>query len=248
MLEAGGWKRQTAEARGEMERQRRDASYDLRANGRGASVVARCSPLVARAAMAVFVCLMVSGLPSDATVIELSEAAEITADRIELGALATVTGPEPARERLEALDIGPAPLPGRSRTLTLGYLKMRMRRWGLKPESFMFTGAPQVQVSRHAETATTEATTPTTGTTGTSCASSLQPPASSLRRTVVVKRGARLQLSVICGAVCILAEATTLEDGVVGQRVKMRVEQTRQTVWGTLLSPSTATLTRRPNR
>ncbi len=207
--------------------------------------------------MAIFVCLMVSGLPSGATVIELSEAAEITADRIELGALATLTGPEPARERLEALDIGPAPLPGRSRTLTLGYLKMRMRRWGLKPERFVFTGAPQVQVSRQAETATTEATTATTGTTGTGCASSLQPspfaeatgdrPASSLRRTVVVKRGARLQLSVVCGAVCILAEATTLEDGVVGQRVKMRVEQTRQTVWGTLLSPTTATLTRRPN-
>ncbi len=221
-----------------MERQRRDASYELRANGRGALVVARCSPLVAPAAMAVFVCLMVSGLPSGATVIELSEAAEITADRIELGALATVTGPEPVRERLAALDIGPAPLPGRSRTLTLGYLKMRMRRWGLKPERFMFTGAPQVEVSRLAQAV--PVTPP-----GPEQASA--EPVTPAPAPVVVKRGARLQLSVVCGAVCILAEATTLEDGVVGQRVKMRVEQTRQTVWGTLLSPTTATLTRRPN-
>lgn len=185
-------------------------------------------------ALAVFVCLLATRLACGATVIDLSDTACIASDRIELGALATVTSSEQASERLRSLDIGPAPLPGRSRVLTLGYLKMRIRRWGFAPETMIFTGSKQVEVSRAAEAV--QEVQPVAGDPSSESPVPVRAPAT-------VKRGARVQLAVECGAVRILAEATTLEDGMVGQPVRMRVEQTRQTLWATLLSPSQATLT-----
>ncbi len=184
--------------------------------------------------MAALVCLTAAGLASAATIIELSDTACIASDRIELGALATVTAPEQARERLQDLDMGPAPLAGRSRILTLGYLKMRIRRWGFAPEAMTFTGSEQVEVSRAAQPAP-----------GVQAVAGEPSPESPLPAPApaTVKRGARVQLAVECGAVRILAEATTLEDGLVGQPVRMRVEQTRQTIWAMLLSRSQATLT-----
>jgi hypothetical protein len=167
------------------------------------------------------------------TVVTLKEAAEIDSERIELGALATVTAPEADKQMLQMLDVGPAPLPGRSRVLTLGYLKMRMRRWGVDPESVVFAGAAGVEVSRPAPIALPAAPD----------AEQVSPdPVAPAPEPQVVKRGAKLQLVVVCGAVRVVAEAQTLEDGQVGQPVKMRVEQTRQTVWGTLASATTATL------
>jgi len=186
------------------------------------------------AAVVALVSLTAGGDALGATIIELSKAAEITSDRIELGALATVTGPEQASERLRSLDIGPAPLSGRSRVLTLGYLKMRIRRWGFAPEEMVFIGSKQVEVSRAVQPAA--GVQPVAGDASPESPVPAQAPAT-------VKRGARVQLAVECGAVRILAEATTLEDGVVGQPVRMRVEQTRQTLWATLLSRSQATLT-----
>jgi len=167
------------------------------------------------------------------TVIALKDAVEVTSERIELRALATVTGPEQERKALESVDVGPTPLPGRSRTLTLGYLKMRMRRWGLDPESVAFAGSQQIEVSRPA--APVQPIDLRADEHPSDSVTSLAPP-------VTVKRGCRVQLTVVCGGVHVVAEAMTLEDGVVGQPVKIRVAQTRETVWGTLYGPTSAIL------
>lgn len=167
------------------------------------------------------------------TVVTLKDSVEIASERIALGALGTVTAGEQETEQLRALDVGPAPLPGRSRVLTLGYLKLRMRRWGVDPGSVVFAGAAQVKVSRPAPMVGPPA--PEAG----------QVPPDQVApgpQPQVVKRGAKLQLVVVCGAVRIVAEAQTLEDGVVGHPVKVRVAQTRQMLWGTLASATTATL------
>jgi len=179
---------------------------------------------------------LLSGLRASAdTVIKLRESVEIGAKRIQLGALAEVTAPAEEAEALAALDMGPAPLPGRSRVLSLGYVKMRMRRWGLDPGAARFTGSPEVRVSCAPPAGPSAEPIVHEGASEATPATPPTPP--------VVKCGARVQLAVIRGAVCILAEATTLEDGVVGRPVRMRVEQTRQTLWATLLSATQATLT-----
>ena len=59
---------------------------------------------------------------------------------------------------------------------------------------------------------------------------------------IVVKRGSMVRLRVTCGAVSVIAGATTLEDAAVGGVVKLRVAQTRQTVWAVLASQTEANL------
>ncbi|MGC9320590.1 MAG: hypothetical protein ACP5KN_21335, partial [Armatimonadota bacterium] len=59
-----------------------------------------------------------------------------------------------------------------------------------------------------------------------------------------VRRGSRVRLSVTCGAVRIVAEATTLERAAVGARARLRVEQTRETVVAQLTSATEAVIRR----
>jgi hypothetical protein len=170
-----------------------------------------------------------------AATVELREAVTIGADRITLGQLAEITPAERA-DRIGAIEVGPAPLPGDSRRLTRGYLKMRLRRGGVTDESVTFTGAETVEVRREL--------IPVAGGSeggggGVSCGAgaSAQPPAT-------VPRGALIRLTVVCGAVTVGAEATLLEDAAVGGRARMRVEQTRETVVAQIVHPGEAILRR----
>ncbi len=179
--------------------------------------------------------VMWAGAVAHGAVVELREQAEVNGARIELGSVAAVSGTEEETARLEALDLGPSPQPGGERSLSLGYLKMRLRRWGVADKDVSFTGASSVQVRRPA--AIIEVTRQQAAPGGTDDAESPQLPS-----PVVVARGSLVRLAVICGAVRIVAGATTLEDGAVGGVTRMRVTQTRQTVWAELISPTEATL------
>ena len=185
-----------------------------------------------RMTLVVAICLVTMGAAHCATV-ELAESAQIAGDNIELGAVATVSGSDEEVARLAGLDLGPAPLPGQSRSLSLGYLKMRLRRWGVNAGEITFAGAAQVRVSRPAAVvAVAIGDTDDVAQTGVAQA---PPP-------VIVKRGSMVRLRVTCGAVSVIAGATTLEDAAVGAVVKMRVAQTRQTVWAVLASQTEANL------
>ena len=188
-----------------------------------------------RMALTVTMCMVAMSGAYGATV-ELAESARIAGDSIELGAVATVSGSDEEVALLAGLDLGPAPLPGQSRILSLGYLKMRLRRWGVNAGEITFAGAAQVRVNRPVAVVAV-ATQDTETAAQTSVA---QTPAQPW--PVIVKRGSMVRLRVTCGAVSVLAGATTLEDAEVGAVVKMRVAQTRQTVWAVLASQTEANL------
>ena len=127
----------------------------------------------------------------DPATVELRESVLIEGEGITLGQLAEIT-PQERAEELGAVKIGPAPLPGDSRRLTAGYLKMRLRHGGVACDEIAFTGAECVEVRR----------APTL--TGTSPAeqgeveATDQPGARHLTpEPVVVPRGTRVRLTVL---------------------------------------------------
>lgn len=183
--------------------------------------------------------------PSTAAVVELRESAHLDEERIVLGrvaeieAVAAPTGEAaeegvPLTELLAEIDLGPAPLPGDSRRLTAGYIKMRLRRSGVNCGDLTFEGADAVRVHRPAPTAP-EAAASVEGEDAQGGAVEAPPP-------VEVRRGARLHLTVAHGAVVIGAEATLLEDAVVGGRARLRVHQTRETVIAQIVGPTEAVI------
>ena len=188
-----------------------------------------------RMILAVTLCLTAMSGAYGATV-ELAESAQIAGDNIELGAVAIISGSDEEVARLAELDLGPAPLPGQSRVLSLGYLKMRLRRWGVNASEITFAGAGQVRVGRPAVIVAV-VTENTETVTQTGVAQTLAPPP-----PVIVKRGSMVRLRVTCGAVSVMAGASTLEEAAVGAIVKMRVAQTHQTVWAVLTSQTEANL------
>ena len=171
--------------------------------------------------------------------VALRESACVAGDFVTLKEIAEIAPPDRA-EVLGAVEVGPAPLPGGSRRVTLGYLKMRLRRSGVECAAIEFAGADAVEVRRAPMPGVTrrqaqgevEAADPP------GARQSAPPPARS------VDRGARVRLTVICGAVTVGAEATLLEDAVVGGRAKMRVEQTRETVVAQIVQLSEAVICR----
>ncbi len=165
---------------------------------------------------------------AQAATISLRERVSVEGDAITLGQLAEIA-PEDLAETLGAVEVGPAPLPGDSRLLTAGYLKIRLRSAGFACSEIAFTGAERVEVRRASVAASQEAEPPSEA--------AAPPPAP---QPLIVPRGTRLRLTVSCGAVSIATEATLLEDAAVGARAAMRVEQTRETVVAQIVHPTEA--------
>ncbi len=170
---------------------------------------------------------------SEPLTITLCDRVQVAGERLLLGEIAALSG-APEDTQLAAMDLGPAPLPGSERTLTLGYIKMRLRRWGLTEPQVQFAGAAQVTVSSASPAPPSPRSAPATAAPD---QPQTRPPA------VTVPRGTALCLVVSCGGVTVVATATTLEDATVGAVVKVRVDQTRHTVWALLESPTQASMT-----
>jgi len=170
--------------------------------------------------------------------VELRESASVEGERIVLGQLAAIT-PADRAEALGAVEVGPTPLPGNRRRLSVGYLKMRLRRGGVSCDEIAFIGAEAVEVRRAPVSPAGQR-----GTSGEVEAAGRPGARRPIVQPVEVSRGTRMRLTVICGAVVVGAEATLVEDGVVGGRAKMRVEQTRETVVAQIVQPSEAVMHR----
>lgn len=185
--------------------------------------------------MAAFTVVLAAWGAADAfaqvTTISLREAICVGGERITLGQIAEIT-PADAAEGLAPLELGPAPLPGGSRSLTVGYLKMRLRHSGVTCGEIAFLGADAVEVRR--------ALSPLGPAPG--AQDDLETGGSSVPRQVLVPRGTRLRLTVTCGAILIGADATLLDDGFVGGQARMRIEQTRETVVAQIVLPTEARL------
>jgi hypothetical protein len=173
-----------------------------------------------------------------ATTVKLREKVTVKHDLMTLSQLAEIE-PEECGAELGAIEIGPSPLPGGKRELTRGYLKMRLRRGGVACTEIMFTGAETVEVWRASMPVATRREVQ-----GAVEAADLPGARPSTEQPSTVDRGARVRLTVICGAVSIGAEATLLESAIVGGRARMRVEQTREIVVAQIVQPSEAVISR----
>ncbi|MGD9498193.1 MAG: hypothetical protein AB7Y46_17965 [Armatimonadota bacterium] len=188
-----------------------------------------------RASLAVLA-LLTAACTCRAAVINLHECANVAGARIVLAELGAITGAEEEVAALADIDIGPTPLPGRERTLTVGYLKMRLRRCGIDCGSVTFIGSAQVLVS-----AAPLASDPPAAPAPAASATGAELPATA---PVIVPRGTRVQLAVECGAVRVLADAVTQEQAAVGALVRLRIEHTGEAISARLTAPTQAIMVR----
>jgi hypothetical protein len=157
----------------------------------------------------------------------------VSAPLLRLGDLAVLSGPEELVERCGALVVGQAPLPGRSRAVTRGYLKMRLRAAGLCDRDFEFDGAEVVQVERAGSAA---------GSGAGAVAPTPRPPGSP--PDLAVGRGEALLVRACFGLVEVRAEATALEPGRVGETIWAQIKGGRQKILVRVTGPHTAEVSR----
>jgi len=85
--------------------------------------------------------------PAEPILVGLRPESTIRGTGIRLGDVADIKGPDPALvERLRAIDIGRAPLPGLSRTLDLPYIKARLRQSQIDPAALTWDVPPSITV------------------------------------------------------------------------------------------------------
>lgn len=178
-------------------------------------------------------CLLTAAAHAMATdCIELRESASVEGRQIMLAEIA-----DEVPEALAEVDLGPAPLPGDSRRVSVGYVKMRLRRAGVDCSALVFRGPDEVEVHRMALPAVPLASADDE-------AEDIA-PGEQQQRAVPVRRGSRLHLTVIRGAVVIGAEAVLLEDATTGAMARLRVEQTRETVVARIVREAEALICRK---
>ncbi len=195
-------------------------------------------PLIARTICLALAALVPVGCRAE--VIDLHERVQIEGEHILLGQIAQIDAAGERVEELSRVSIGPAPLPGRERRVSVGYLKLRLRRCGIDCGALTFTGADEVIVTGPPAAAgmlDTAGIAPTLSVASSADGAITPGP-------ILVPRGTRVRLVVECGAVRVLADTTTLEEAAVGALVRLRVEQTRETVSAQLLSPTQALIAR----
>ena len=176
--------------------------------------------------------------------LQLREQATAAGDWVTLAEIATVK-PQAHAQAIGATRLTPAPPPGGSRNVSLGYIKMRLRRAGVDLREVQFTGATRVCVSRaplestpHHQ-AVTRPAAPTPGAGGTRPA-----PAGPPQEQIKVRRGTIVRLLVRRGALTIETTGELSRDCVVGALGKFRVHETRAYVVARLTDATTAEVIR----
>lgn len=90
-------------------------------------------------------------------VITVKEEAQVAGPKILLGDIATITGaPGPVEDEIKRIEIGPAPIVGYKRTVSLASVKIHMRQAGVDLSQVTFEGAGSVAVAARARTITGE--------------------------------------------------------------------------------------------
>lgn len=180
--------------------------------------------------------------------VTLHERAEVGEGAITLAQLADITASDDLADRLSAVDIGPSPLPGRSRSISAGYVRMRIGRVGVDPQTVEMTGASAVQVHRpgisplleqaHSAPHTTAPAQASSGGTHTQHGSCSPHPASSQpAQAPLLRRGEQVQVVVVRSAIVIQTIGRLMTDAALGMPVIVQVAGSRQRISGLLTGP-----------
>jgi hypothetical protein len=157
---------------------------------------------------------------------------EVTGEAVTLGELATFEPPE-AAAGLASLVIAAAPSPGQSRSLTAGYLRLRLRHAGLDLTGMGITCPERVTVSRKAVAAPPPAETRTR-----------TAPAAKLATPPVLRPGARVTLLVRAGGLTVQTPGECMEACAAQATGRFRVIETRATVYARVLDATSAEVIR----
>ena len=158
--------------------------------------------------------------------IELAPTAQVTGDWVTLGDIAVVQ-PDERAQALAGTPIAPAPQPGGSRSISAGYVRLRLRAAGVDLTGVAFSGAERVQVTRAPAGVPGGGAFPSAG---------AGPP----EAVVVIRRGALVKLIVRAGPMAVETRGELLRDCALGQVGRFRVEETRTTVSALLLDHAKA--------
>lgn len=156
---------------------------------------------------------------------------EVTGEAVTLGELATLEPPE-AAAGLASLVIAAAPSPGQSRSLTAGYLRLRLRHAGLDLTGMKITCPERVTVSRKAAAAPPVETGPRAT------------PAAKLATSPVLRPGARVTLLVRAGGLTVQTPGECMETCAAQATGRFRVIETRATVYARVLDATSAEVIR----
>jgi flagella basal body P-ring formation protein FlgA len=97
--------------------------------------------------------LAAGGWCAEITSVRVYERTEIQEDQILLGRVARIDGGDAKRvSELAAVELGRAPLPGRSRTLERSTLLLRLKQSGIDPEGIDLQAPAEIEISRGAVT------------------------------------------------------------------------------------------------
>lgn len=165
------------------------------------------------------------------TTITLRPTAQATGEVVVLQDVAEVTPPQ-AAQALANMELGPTPAPGVPRTLTAGYVKVRLRRAGVNLEGTLFQGERTVvtrAAAAHTSLPVATPPAPTAATPGTG---------------PDLKPGAKVVLLLRVGSLQITTEAEALRACNIGQEGLFRVRETQAMVKARLLDPQRAEVIR----
>ncbi|MCE5219223.1 hypothetical protein LLH03_19580 [bacterium] len=157
---------------------------------------------------------------------------EVVGEAATLGELATLEPPE-AATGLASLVVAAALSPGQSRSLTAGYLRLRLRHAGLDLTSVQVTCPERVTVSRKAVAAPPTAETKARTT-----------PAAQVPASQVLRPGARVTLLVRAGGLTVQTPGECMETCVALGTGRFRVIETRATVYARVLDATSAEVIR----
>ncbi len=201
---------------------------------------------VVRIVLAFALVLLPAALYAAPATVSLHEQVVVPPGTLTLGQLAEIAGEQELTGQLVAVEIGRSPLPGHQRTITAGYVRMRIARAGFAGKAVALTGARAVLVRRETPVAATGSSSSglsseavATGGVGESAAAGRTagpaPP-------VLLRRGERVQLVVISGGIVISTSGQLLQQAAMGESVMVRVANTGQKVCGVLTGPRRVTI------
>lgn len=220
-----------------------------RETARTSYLLCRCAMRVVQLAVAAAV-LVLAALVASATAnaaaddqspgatVDIREQVTVSSATIVLDQVAEISACDADAQSLADIEIGPSPLAGHQRTITAGYIRMRIARAGFGRADVAIGGAAAITVRREALAAAVPVQSPTVSRAPAAPAvgSALhEPPAP---EPIIAKRGTNVKITVISGCVTVTAAGQLTANTAVGEYASARVKTTGRQVFGQLQGPN----------
>lgn len=195
-------------------------------------------PLKARwltALVAVALVLAVAGAGAGAgaddarPTVQLRAEATVQAPEVLLGQVSEIVAAGELREKLAGVSLGSGPVAGTQRVIDAGYIRLRLRRFGIDPAGVDLQGQ---QVTVSASAVAHGPLAPQVAPAGQGGAPDVAAP--------LVKRGQSVEVRVQCGGVIIFTTGRALMDAAAQELVKITLQDSNRTLTARVTGPAEA--------